>query len=176
MTEFLKDKTKLCFVFNFRQKPTERPLILKTDQVSQTDHPMDRIIYIDEPPPEQPSIATKAFLRNLGSSSVQQHMSWDSDSLCTQRTNSDMFVSLLFYFLLSVLFFPSISGDKLITSRDLHRRHCTCGNSTNEDKLVGKASPRKYEIRGTTVDSTVPVERQPNNLKCDCTSSQRIPV
>jgi hypothetical protein len=76
---------------NFRPKPST----FKTDQVAQTEHQTNRIVYIDDPPPKQPSAATKAFVRNLGSSSVQQNMSWDSESLYTQRTNSDLFVEIL---------------------------------------------------------------------------------
>jgi hypothetical protein len=52
-------------------------------------------VYIDEPIPKAPSAATKAFVRNLNSSSVQQNMIWDSESLDSQRTNSDMFVFII---------------------------------------------------------------------------------
>lgn len=86
------------FHFIWRPKPIERASPRKTNQVSQTDrvshadHQVDRVVYIDEPPVKQPSAATKAFVRNLGSSSVQQHMNWESDSLNTQRTGSDVYV------------------------------------------------------------------------------------
>jgi hypothetical protein len=81
------------FIFYWREKPGT----VKTDQISQTEHQVDRVVYIDDPPPKQPSIATKAFVRNLGSSAVQQNMSWDSESIYTQRTNSDLFVDWLVF-------------------------------------------------------------------------------
>ena len=60
--------------------------------MAQTDHQVDRVVYIDDPIPKTPSLATKAFVRNLNSSSVQQHMLWDSESLYSQRTDSDLYV------------------------------------------------------------------------------------
>ncbi len=112
MNEFImksiKNNHRLCSpiqrLFYFRQKRIEKPSTVKTDQVAQTDHQVDRVVYIDEPQPKQPSAATKAFVRNLGSSSVQQHMSWDSESLYSQQTNSDMFV-LISYELKMILVF-----------------------------------------------------------------------
>ncbi len=77
------------------EKTYKKPTTIKTDQVAQTEHQTDRVVYIDDPPPKQPSAATKAFVRNLGSSNVQQQMSWDSESLYTQRTNSDLFVEFI---------------------------------------------------------------------------------
>ncbi len=80
---------------HYLQKQTERPTTIKSDQIAQTDHQVDRVVYIDEPIPKAPSAATKAFVRNLNSSSVQQNMIWDSESLDSQRTNSDMFVFII---------------------------------------------------------------------------------
>ena len=71
----------------------------KPDRVVPVEHQPDRVIYIDEPRPKPPSAATKAFVRNLSSNSVAQHMSWDSESLYTQRTNSDLFVLFLVFVL-----------------------------------------------------------------------------
>jgi hypothetical protein len=81
---------------HYQQTQNEKPIPTKSDQVAQTDHQVDRIVYIDEPIPKVPSIATKAFVRNLNSSSVQQQMLWDSDSSYSHRTNSDMCVFLFF--------------------------------------------------------------------------------
>jgi hypothetical protein len=83
---------------HYQQKQIEKPSIIKSDQVAQTDHQVDRTVYIDEPIPKVPSVATKAFVRNLNSSSVQQNMLWDSESLYSQRTNSDMFVFFVEFF------------------------------------------------------------------------------
>ncbi len=77
---------------HYQQKSNDKPAATKSDQVAPTDHQVDRVVYIDEPIPKVPSAATKALVRNLDSSSVQQHMLWDSESLDTQRTNSDLFV------------------------------------------------------------------------------------
>jgi hypothetical protein len=86
----------------------------------QTDHQVNRTVYIDDPIPKPPSAATKAFVRNLDSSSVQQHMKWDSQSLNSQRTNSDMFV-LRFYlffiiFLLFIVFLKQIRQEIYIVN------------------------------------------------------------
>lgn len=84
---------------HYQQKSNEKPTVTnKSNQVAQTDHQVDRVVYIDEPIPKEPSVATKAFVRNLNSSSVQQHMLWDSESLYSPRTNSDMFVVKYFLF------------------------------------------------------------------------------
>lgn len=80
---------------HYQQRPFEKPSVVKTDQIAQTDHHVDRVVYIDEPVPRAPSVATKAFVRNLNSSSVQQQLLWDSESLNTARTNSDVFVFVL---------------------------------------------------------------------------------
>lgn len=77
---------------HYRQRPIDKPSIIKSDQIAQTDHQVDRVVYVDEPIPKAPSVATKAFVRNLNSSSVQQQLLWDSESLNTARTNSDVFV------------------------------------------------------------------------------------
>jgi hypothetical protein len=84
---------------HYQQKPNDKPTTIKSDQVAPTDHQVDRVVYIDDPIPKAPSMATKALVRNLNSSSVQQHMSWDSDSLYSQKTNSDLFVFLISFFL-----------------------------------------------------------------------------
>ncbi|CAF3510814.1 unnamed protein product [Rotaria sordida] len=84
-----KQHKQICYD-NLRSRPTGKSWTFKTDQTVQTEHPTDRIVYIDEPPPKQPGVATKAFVRNLGSSSIQQHMSWDSESIYSQETNSDI--------------------------------------------------------------------------------------
>ena len=85
---------------HYQQKQhEERPRVTKSDQIAQTDHQVDRVVYIDDSIQKVPSVATKAFVRNLNSSSVQQHMSWDSESVYSQRTNSDMFVLAMYLFL-----------------------------------------------------------------------------
>lgn len=80
---------------HYQQKSIEKPSIAKANQTAQTDHQVDRVVYIDEPIPRPPSVATKAFVRNLNSSSVQQQLLWDSESLNTARTDSDVFVFAL---------------------------------------------------------------------------------
>ena len=75
-----------------RQKQSEIPTTSHLDQVVQTEHPTERVVYVDNPPPKQPNAATKALVRNLNSSSVQQHMLWDAGSLSSERTKSDTYV------------------------------------------------------------------------------------
>ncbi|CAF1174723.1 unnamed protein product [Adineta ricciae] len=104
----------------------------QTDQVVQTDHQVDRVVYIDEPLPKQPSIATRAFVRNLGSSSVQQHMSWDSESLYSQRSNSDI---------------------------DYDRHHNRTDNSKHQTNIIRRTSPKKHKSRGTGTHSPLPNDR-----------------
>lgn len=77
---------------HYHQRPIDKPSIVKSDQIAQTDHRVDRVVYVDEPAPRPPNVATKALVRNLNSSSVQQQLLWDSESLNTARTNSDAFV------------------------------------------------------------------------------------
>ncbi|CAF3722468.1 unnamed protein product [Adineta steineri] len=132
-----------------KPKNIKKPTTFKTDRVAQTDHKVDRVIYVDEPPVKQPSAATKAFVRNLGSSSVQQHMSWDSESLYSQRTNSDIDL-------------------KSITARDLHNKHYQNDNSTNRTNVSRKSSPKKKQSRGTETHSPLPNDRQQKT----CCSSQ----
>ena len=74
----------------FRAKPIEYSPAKTTDRVIPVDYQQDRIIYVDAPRPKPPSAATKAFVRNLSSNSVAQHMSWESESLYTERSNSDL--------------------------------------------------------------------------------------
>lgn len=98
MNEFIMKSITIDFILGFIKRNSfylrKKPSTIKTDQISQTEHPVDRIVYIDEPVPKPPSLATKAFVRNLNSSSVQQHMSWDSESIYSQPTTSDLFVDL----------------------------------------------------------------------------------
>jgi len=133
---------EFCFFFYWREKP--KPSIVKTDQISQTEHQVDRVVYIDEPPPKQPSVATKAFVRNLGSSSVQQHMSWDSDSVSTQRTNSDLFVDWLIFLIL--LFW-------IIKSRDSHRKYRNNIIHPTSSKKTGTHSPHSTEQQQRNVNN-----------------------
>ncbi|CAF4726087.1 unnamed protein product [Rotaria sp. Silwood1] len=128
-------------IHHYQDKQYERPSGgTKTDGIAQTDHQVDRVVYIDEPIPKVPSVATKAFVRNLNSSSVQQHMSWDSESLYTQRTNSDI-------------------DFKSNIARDLHRKHYTNG----ESNVIRKASPIKQDNRATSAHSPLINERQQTN-------------
>ncbi|CAF1034409.1 unnamed protein product [Rotaria sp. Silwood1] len=124
---------------------TVKAFTYKTDQTVQTEHPTDRIVYIDEPPPKQPSVATKAFVRNLGSSSIQQHMSWDSESLYSQDTNSDI---------------------------DSYRKQYTNDNLANRKSIIRKGLSKKQESRGTGTHSPTSIERQQNNLNDGYISSQ----
>ncbi|UJR23278.1 hypothetical protein I4U23_026295 [Adineta vaga] len=115
-----------------KPKQREKSARCQTDPVVQTDHQVDRVIYVDEPLPKQPSSATKAFVRNLGSSSVQQHMSWDSESLYSQQSNSDI---------------------------DSYRRHDRTDNSKHRTNIIRRTSPKKRESRGTGTHSPLPSER-----------------
>ncbi|CAF3921421.1 unnamed protein product [Rotaria sp. Silwood2] len=124
-------------IYYDKPKQCEKPFTFKTDQTVQTEHPTDRIVYIDEPPPKQPGIATKAFVRNLGSSSIQQHMSWDSESLYSQETTSDI---------------------------DSCRRQYTNDNLANRKNIIHKGLSKKQESRGTGTHSPMLIERQQNNL------------
>lgn len=92
---------KKQFVENIQSKIhyQEKPDVEKVERVAQTDHQIDRVVYLDEPVPKISNIATKALVRNLNSSSVQEHMVWDTESTCSQRTNSDLFVFLNRFFL-----------------------------------------------------------------------------
>lgn len=136
------------------ERALEPPPDIKVDQVAQTDHQVDRVVYIDEP--RVPSVATKAFVRNLKSSSVQQHMSWDAESICSHRTDSDMFV-FLFYFLIIYHFVSFNSDFKSNTARDLHRKHYTNG----ESNVIRKPSSTNQEDRATNTHSPLIKERQP---------------
>ncbi|CAF0856407.1 unnamed protein product [Rotaria sordida] len=125
---------------HYQNKQYERPSVPKTDQIAQTDHQVDRIVYIDEPIPKVPSVATKALVRNLNSSSVQQNMSWDAESLYSQRTNSDI-------------------DFKSKTARDLHRKHYI----NDESNIIRKASPIKQDNRGTDMHPPLINEQQQTN-------------
>ncbi|CAF2746199.1 unnamed protein product [Rotaria sp. Silwood2] len=128
-------------IHHYQDKRYERPSsVQKTDQIAQTDHQVDRVVYIDEPIPKVPSVATKAFVRNLNSSSVQQNMSWDAESLYTQRTNSDI-------------------DFKSNIARDLHRKHYT----NDESNVIRQASSIKQDNRGTSTHSPLINERQQAN-------------
>lgn len=107
---------KKQFVENIQSKIhyQEKPDVEKVERVAQTDHQVDRVVYLDEPVPKIPNIATKALVRNLNSSSVQEHMVWDTESTCSQRTNSDL-------------------DFKSNTARDLQRKHYTT-NQTNKQQ------------------------------------------
>jgi len=135
---------------HYLQKQTQRPpTIIKSDQIAQTDHQVDRVVYIDEPIPKAPSAATKAFVRNLNSSSVQQNMLWDSESLDTQRTNSDMFVFVIDYFISIIsMFYRDFKSN---TARDLHRKHYT----NDESNILKKPSVIKQEHRSIGTHSPV---------------------
>ncbi|CAF3715480.1 unnamed protein product [Adineta steineri] len=108
----------------------EKPRTIKSDPIAQSDHQVDRVIYIDEPAPKAPSVATKAFVRNLNSSSVQQHMLWDSESLYSQRTNSDL-------------------GFESNTARELQRKHYT----DDESNVSRKPTSKIQENRSTNTNS-----------------------
>jgi len=139
---------------HYQQTQNEKPIPTKSDQVAQTDHQVDRIVYIDEPIPKVPSIATKAFVRNLNSSSVQQQMLWDSDSSYSHRTNSDMYVFLFFQKLIS---WNSFSRDfKSNTARELHRKHYT----NDESNIIRKPSSKIQVNRSTGTHSPLINERQ----------------
>ncbi|UJR25631.1 hypothetical protein I4U23_006983 [Adineta vaga] len=123
---------------HYQQSQNEKPITKKSDQVAQIDHQVDRVVYIDEPIPKAPSLATKAFVRNLNSSSVQQHMLWDSESLYSQRTDSDL-------------------EFKSNTARELHRKHYT----NDDSNVIRKPSSLKVqENRSTNTHSPLMKERQ----------------
>ncbi|CAF1629870.1 unnamed protein product [Adineta ricciae] len=116
---------------HYQQSQSEKPIATKPNQVAQTDHQVDRVVYIDDPIPKAPSLATKAFVRNLNSSSVQQHMLWDSESLCSQRTDSDL-------------------EFKSNTARELHRKHYM----NDDSNVIRKVrSSKTQENRSTNTHS-----------------------
>ncbi|CAF3700203.1 unnamed protein product [Rotaria socialis] len=126
---------------HYHEKQSEKPALHKTDQVAQTDHQVDRIVYIDDPIPKAPSAATKAFVRNLNSSAVQQHMAWDSESLYSQRTASDI-------------------DFKSNNVHDVHRKHYV----NEEPTIIRKPSSMKqHEHRSSGTHSPLIHERQQIN-------------
>ncbi|CAF5193708.1 unnamed protein product, partial [Rotaria magnacalcarata] len=126
---------------HYHEKQPEKPALHKTDQAAQTDHRVDRIVYIDDPIPKAPSVATKAFVHNLNSSSVQQHMAWDSESLYSQRTASDI-------------------DFKSNNVRDVHRKHYV----NEEPTIIRKPSSMKQqENRRSGTHSPLINERQQIN-------------
>ncbi|CAF2120506.1 unnamed protein product [Rotaria magnacalcarata] len=130
-----------------KPKQIEKALILKTDQTIQTDHPNDRVIYIDEIPAKEPGVATRAFVRNLSSSSIQQHMSWESDSLYSRETNSDICLDETKY---------------------------TNYRLADKNKRIRKRLPKQQESRGTTIHSPLSAGLKQNNLNNDCISPQAL--
>ncbi|CAF0903930.1 unnamed protein product [Didymodactylos carnosus] len=69
------------------QSGNNRPIVTESATQSDQPHKVDKIVYVDIDNRQRPSEATKAFVRNLGSSSVQHNMAWDSESLYSQDTN-----------------------------------------------------------------------------------------
>ena len=89
----LKCKTIVLFdLFSFREKQEDKSVPAKTVQSARTDHPPSRVIYLDDAQTRNPSAATQALVRNLNSSSVQQHMIWDTQSQHSDRLDSDALV------------------------------------------------------------------------------------
>ena len=81
-------------------------------------------------------------------------MSWDSDSLYSQRTNSDMFVFLIFnLFLIIQIFYRDFKSN---TARDLHRKHYT----NDESNIIKKPSLNKQENRSIGTHTPLIDERE----------------
>ena len=150
----------------FREIPMSRTV----NQQIQIEKPIERVIYIDEPAPRMPSAATRAFVRNLSSTSVQQHMNWESESLHTQRTNSDLFVEFLFtsnFFSTSI----SFSDFQSLRRRDFYRKLYPDDDPLVESLSNKKFSPSKRQSRGTGTRTPPPVNDRTELRECRSFSS-----
>lgn len=143
----------------FRRKRTEKPMKRTIDQPVQTEQRVDRTLYIDDPPPKPPSAATRAFVRNLGSTSVQQHLAWDSQSLHTQRTNSDLCVSMFVELSSRVFLFRLARDYQSMATRDFHRKQYPDDPTSLQAYPSPKLSPKKHESRGTGMHSPLSTDR-----------------
>ncbi|CAF1159652.1 unnamed protein product, partial [Didymodactylos carnosus] len=111
------------------QSENNRPNVTESATQSDGSHQVDKTVYVDNH--QRPTEATKAFVRNLGSSSIQHHMAWDSESLYSQDTN------------------PLDMDLKSNTARELRRKHYQLKERDVEDNYGIRTSTDHLE--NTTV-------------------------
>lgn len=70
----------------FRENENVRATVTKSENFQESEKPPVRTIYLDDARTRNPSAATRALIRNLNSSSVQEQLNWDSESLKSERT------------------------------------------------------------------------------------------